>query len=90
MFFHAAYDDDGVDVYQAQCVLALEGGLEPEVLRTAAASLVRRYPVLRSGFRVRKTGEPIQVIYREVPLDWSKWTFRGSAPKSGTPSSASC
>ncbi|QWF84114.1 non-ribosomal peptide synthetase [Amycolatopsis sp. CA-230715] len=77
MFFHAAYDDDGVDVYQAQCVLALEGGLEPEVLRTAAASLVRRYPVLRSGFRVRKTGEPIQVIYREVPLDWSEVDLSG-------------
>jgi amino acid adenylation domain-containing protein len=72
MFFHASYDDDGVDVYQAQCVLALAGRLEPEVLRTAAASLVRRYPVLRSGFRLRKTGEPIQVIYREVPLAWSE------------------
>ncbi|MEV6860368.1 amino acid adenylation domain-containing protein [Streptosporangium subroseum] len=72
MFFHAAYDDDGVDVYQAQCVLALAGRLEPEVLRSAAASLVRRYPVLRSGFRLRKTGEPIQVVYREVPLNWSE------------------
>ncbi|MEV6602106.1 alpha/beta fold hydrolase [Actinoplanes sp. NPDC051346] len=72
MFFHAAYDDDGVDVYQAQGVLALAGRLEPEVLRTAAASLVRRYPVLRSGFRLRKTGEPIQVIYREVPLNFSE------------------
>lgn len=72
MFFHAAYDDDGVDVYQAQCVLALAGRLEPEVLCGAAASLVRRYPVLRSGFRLRKTGEPIQVIYREVPLNWSE------------------
>lgn len=72
MFFHAAYDDDGVDVYQAQCVLALAGRLEPEVLRGAAASLIRRYPVLRSGFRLRKTGEPMQVIYRELPLNWSE------------------
>ncbi|WP_431900400.1 amino acid adenylation domain-containing protein [Nonomuraea sp. bgisy101] len=72
MFFHAAYDDDGVDVYQAQAVLALAGRLNPEVLRDAAAALVRRYPVLRSGFRQRKTGEPIQVIYREVPLNWSE------------------
>ncbi|MFI6320154.1 alpha/beta fold hydrolase [Nonomuraea sp. NPDC050556] len=72
MFFHAAYDDDGVDVYQAQGVLALAGRLDPEVLRAAAASLIRRYPVLRSGFRLRKTGEPIQVIYREVPLNWTE------------------
>ncbi|MFC0430631.1 alpha/beta fold hydrolase [Kutzneria buriramensis] len=72
MFFHASYDDDGVDVYQAQGVLALAGRLDAAVLRTAAASLVRRYPVLRSGFRLRKTGEPIQVVYREVPLAWSE------------------
>ncbi|MFD2415744.1 amino acid adenylation domain-containing protein [Amycolatopsis pigmentata] len=72
MFFHATYDDDAVDVYQAQCVLALTGRLEPELLRTAAASLVRRYPLLRSGFRLRRTGEPIQVIYREIPLEWSE------------------
>ncbi|WP_222426560.1 non-ribosomal peptide synthetase [Amycolatopsis rhizosphaerae] len=77
MFFHAIYDEDGVDVYQAQCVLALAGELEPEVLRTAAAGLVQRYPVLRSGFRLRKTGEPIQVIYREVPLDWSEVDLSG-------------
>jgi nonribosomal peptide synthetase DhbF len=81
MFFHAAYDEDGVDVYQAQGVLALAGRLQPAVLRTAAASLVRRYPVLRSGFRQRKTGEPIQVIYREVPLAWSEVDLTDLAPE---------
>lgn len=72
MYFHASYDPRGVDVYHAQFVLGLGGRLEADVLRTAAGALLRRYPVLRSGFRLRKSGEPIQVIHRDVPLAWSE------------------
>ncbi len=77
MYFHASYDDGGVDVYHAQFVLGLGGALEPDVLRAAASALLRRYPVLRSGFRLRKNGEPIQVIHRTVPDSWAELDLSG-------------
>ncbi|GAA4024768.1 hypothetical protein GCM10022247_56490 [Allokutzneria multivorans] len=72
MYFHASYDEGGVDVYHSQFVLGLGGAVEPDVLRAAASALLRRYPVLRSGFRLRKNGEPIQVIHRAVAEAWAE------------------
>jgi len=72
IYFHASYDERAVDVYHAQFILELGGALDAAALRAAADALLRRYPVLRSGFRLRKSGEPIQVIHRETPLAWSE------------------
>lgn len=72
MFFHSLYDDDAVDLYNTQMVLDLEGPLRPDVLKTAAAALIRRHPNLRAGFRQRQNGQAMQVIHREVPLSWEE------------------
>ncbi|HWH00776.1 MAG TPA: condensation domain-containing protein, partial [Pilimelia sp.] len=81
MFFHARYDERGPDVYHAQFTLALRGRLDADRLRGAAAGLLRRYPILRSGFRQRRSGEPIQVIHREAPLAWTEVDLSAHDPQ---------
>ncbi|WP_395370103.1 amino acid adenylation domain-containing protein [Streptomyces tubercidicus] len=72
MFFHSWYDDEAVDVYGVQMVLALDGPLRPDLLMTSVAALLKRHPNLRAGFRQRANGQPFQVIHREVPLPWEE------------------
>lgn len=78
MFFHSLYDDDAVDLYNTQMVLDLDGPLRPDVLKTAAAALIRRHPNLRAGFRQRQNGQAMQVIHREVPLSWEEIDLAGA------------
>ncbi|MER6031536.1 amino acid adenylation domain-containing protein [Streptomyces sp. NPDC001851] len=72
MYFHSHYDDQAVDVYNVQVVLALEGPLRADVLQASLAALIRRHPNLRAGFRQRRNGQPFQVIHRAVPLLWEE------------------
>ncbi|MFI6516695.1 amino acid adenylation domain-containing protein [Spirillospora sp. NPDC050679] len=71
LFFHALYDT-GQDVYTAQLVFDLDGPLDTAALRAAAATLLRRHANLRSGFRQRKEGTPVQVVHRQVRLPWEE------------------
>ncbi|MFE1173355.1 amino acid adenylation domain-containing protein [Streptomyces sp. NPDC058773] len=77
MFFHSWYDDEAVDVYGVQMVLALDGPLRPDLLRASVAALLKRHPNLRAGFRQRANGQPFQVIHREVPLPWEELDLGG-------------
>ncbi|MFI1398431.1 amino acid adenylation domain-containing protein [Streptomyces sp. NPDC020681] len=70
LLFHAVYDRQQLDVYSVQLVLDLEGPLDRAALRSAAAGLLHRHPNLRSGFRYRKNGQPVQLVPREVPVPW--------------------
>ena len=69
LYFHALFDAEA-DVYSAQVVLRLDGPVNPDALRQAAETLVRRHANLRAAFRQRKTGEAVQVIHREVVVPW--------------------
>ncbi|MGW2389357.1 amino acid adenylation domain-containing protein [Streptomyces lydicamycinicus] len=83
MFFHSWYDDEAVDVYGVQMVLALDGPLRPDLLKASVAALLTRHPNLRAGFRQRANGQPFQVIHREVPLPWEELdlTAQDDAPR---------
>ncbi|WP_019634301.1 amino acid adenylation domain-containing protein [Actinomadura atramentaria] len=70
LFFHARYDDG--DVYTAQLVLELRGGLDADRLRAAAETVLARHANLRAGFRQRKDGTPVQVIHRRVRVPWEE------------------
>jgi len=70
MYIHAILNDRGVDVYQAQMVLHLDGPLDADLLRRCAQTLLRRHTNLRACFRQRRDGEPIQVIPHDVTLPW--------------------
>ncbi|QQC94269.1 condensation domain-containing protein [Streptomyces alfalfae] len=70
LLFHAAYDDEGPDVYQGQRTLELTGPLDADRLRRSWEALLTRHGALRAGFRGRKSGETVQVIAREAALPW--------------------
>ncbi|MFK4072005.1 amino acid adenylation domain-containing protein, partial [Streptomyces sp. NPDC029674] len=70
LLFHAAFDDQGPDVYQGQRMLELVGPLDVERLRRSWQALLARHGALRASFRGRKSGEAVQVIAREAELPW--------------------
>ncbi|MEW2493516.1 amino acid adenylation domain-containing protein [Streptomyces nodosus] len=75
LLFHSQYaqdDEAALDVYTVQIAVDLDGALDTGRLRDAAAALLRRHANLRVGFRRRKNGDPVQVVYREVGLPWSE------------------
>ncbi|MFE3143890.1 amino acid adenylation domain-containing protein [Streptomyces scopuliridis] len=80
LLFHALFDKEAADVYTVQLFLGIEGGLDVRALRSAAETLLRRHPNLRSGFRHEQVSRPVQVVHREVELDWDIQDLRGLDP----------
>ncbi|MEU6867651.1 condensation domain-containing protein, partial [Streptomyces sp. NPDC046876] len=76
LLFHAAYNEEGPDVYVVQMALELEGRLDARRLRSAGEALLRRHPNLSAGFVTRSTGRPVQVIPAEVELPWHEVDLR--------------
>jgi hypothetical protein len=70
--FHALYDSQGLDVYNGQIVLGLEGALDEEVLEAAAVAMLRRQANLRAAFRHEGLSQPVQVIPSEVVVPWER------------------
>ncbi|MFF9667444.1 condensation domain-containing protein, partial [Streptomyces althioticus] len=77
LMFHAQYHREELDVYTVQLVMDLAGELDPARLRAAVTALLERHPNLRAAFRYRKNGDPVQVVPREVALDWREIDLRG-------------
>ncbi|MGY4310271.1 amino acid adenylation domain-containing protein/non-ribosomal peptide synthase protein (TIGR01720 family) [Bradyrhizobium sp. USDA 4369] len=70
LLFHARYEREASPVYVSQVVLDLEGPLDDERLRAAAARLIERHDSLRATFLDTSDARPVQAIRRTVPLDW--------------------
>ncbi|WP_413101826.1 amino acid adenylation domain-containing protein [Streptomyces sp. Inha503] len=79
LLFHAQYseDADALDVYTVQLAVRIQGPVDAPAVRRAAAALVRRHASLRAGFRRRKTGDPMQVILRDLELPVTELDFSG-------------
>ncbi|MFJ1993749.1 amino acid adenylation domain-containing protein [Streptomyces asiaticus] len=77
LLFHAQYseDADALDVYTVQLAVRIQGPVDAPAVRRAAAALVRRHASLRAGFRRRKTGDPMQVILRDLELPVTELDF---------------
>lgn len=70
MVFHALYDEQAKDVYTGQMTIRLEGPLDHDRLRTAAAALLARHANLRAAFRTSRSGRPVQVVRTAVATPW--------------------
>lgn len=70
LLFHALYDDHAVDVYTVQFVFDLEGSVDAAALKAAGQALLDRHANLRAAFWHPRSGQPVQVIAREVMLPW--------------------
>ncbi|RSN59718.1 non-ribosomal peptide synthetase [Streptomyces sp. WAC 04229] len=70
MLFERAIDDGGVDVYQSQRILDLEGPLDAQRLRAAWQRLVARHESLRTSFHQLGSGETVQAVASEADVPW--------------------
>nr|APD72041.1 non-ribosomal peptide synthetase 7 [Streptomyces sp.] len=70
-FFHTLLSrGQDADAYVVQQIIELAGPVDPTALRRAAQALLDRHAPLRSAFRQRPDGAPVQIIAREVELPW--------------------
>ncbi|MGY5139044.1 condensation domain-containing protein, partial [Streptomyces nigrescens] len=70
MLFERAIDEDGVDVYQSQRILDLDGPVDAQRLRAAWQRLLARHESLRTSFHQLGSGETVQVVEGEVEIPW--------------------
>ncbi|MEV6584100.1 amino acid adenylation domain-containing protein, partial [Streptomyces sp. NPDC051582] len=70
LLFHAQFDDDAADTYVVQLVIALRGTVDGPALRTAVNEVLNRHANLRVGIQHRKTGQPVQLVMRDVDVPW--------------------
>ncbi|MCQ8773511.1 amino acid adenylation domain-containing protein [Streptomyces telluris] len=70
LLFHTRLDREHHGLYVDQYVVELRGELDAARLKASAAALTARHPALRTGFTHRRTGEPVQVVHRDVPVNW--------------------
>ncbi|MGC9535805.1 amino acid adenylation domain-containing protein [Streptomyces sp. UG1] len=72
LLFHALFDEGAQDVYTMQSLVEIEGPLRPALLRTAAEELFARHANLRSAFLHEDVDEPVQVVLKQVPVNWTE------------------
>ncbi|MBD3009883.1 non-ribosomal peptide synthetase [Streptomyces sp. 5-10] len=77
LLFQTLYGEGELDVYVAQIFMDLDGALDASAMRDSVATLLRRHPNLRAGFRYEKLSRPVQVIPREVPVPWREVDLTG-------------
>jgi amino acid adenylation domain-containing protein len=67
MLFHSLAAD-GDDVYLGHSSLVLDGVADPDALIRAWQAVIDATPMLRTAVGRDETGQPVQVVYREVQL----------------------
>ncbi|MEU6375589.1 amino acid adenylation domain-containing protein [Streptomyces sp. NPDC046909] len=72
LLFHALFDERAQDIYTMRSLVEIEGPLRPELLRTAAEELFARHANLRSAFLHEDLDEPVQVVLKQVTVDWTE------------------
>ncbi|GAA4072037.1 amino acid adenylation domain-containing protein [Streptomyces shaanxiensis] len=70
LLFHAAYDEQGPDVYEGQWVLELSGRLDVGRLRAAWQGVAARHATLRAGFHRLASGRLVQAVVGDVRIPW--------------------
>jgi amino acid adenylation domain-containing protein/non-ribosomal peptide synthase protein (TIGR01720 family) len=67
--------------YVEQLTLDFGEGLDVVALERAWNEVVRRHPVLRTGFVWEGVAEPLQVVHRQVQLAWEHLDWRALSPE---------
>nr|ADU56039.1 hypothetical protein CA37-16 [uncultured organism CA37] len=70
LLFQSTLDDEGLDIYQAQWILELNGPLDVARLRTAWEAVFARHAELRVSFIRLPSGTTLQAVAEHVVLPW--------------------
>ncbi|HYG62667.1 MAG TPA: amino acid adenylation domain-containing protein [Thermoanaerobaculia bacterium] len=79
MLFHSAYAS-GSGVYVVQISLRLTGKLDIGAFERAWRHVMDRHDILRAGFYWEDLEKPVQVVYRDVPLEIERASLRSFDP----------
>src|SRR5436853_468189 len=75
MLFHHLYEaHSGVDIEQV--VYRLRDGLHVAAFKRAWQQIVDRHAVLRTGFRWEGLDSPLQLVHRQIKLEWEEVDWR--------------
>ncbi|MFG1664160.1 amino acid adenylation domain-containing protein [Streptomyces sp. Y7] len=77
LLFHAAYDEQGPDVYEGQWTLELRGPLDVGRLRAAWQGVAARHATLRAGFHRLASGRLVQAVVAGVEIPWREVDLSG-------------
>ncbi|MCL8011965.1 non-ribosomal peptide synthetase [Streptomyces sp. AS02] len=83
LLFHALFDEGAQDVYTMQSLVEIEGPLRPALLRTAAEELFARHANLRGAFLHEDLDDPVQVVLKQVPVNWVEADVTGEGDVTG-------
>ncbi|HZO71112.1 MAG TPA: amino acid adenylation domain-containing protein [Ktedonobacteraceae bacterium] len=75
MLFHTLYAPHS-GIYIDQLIYQIDGQLEPALLHKAWQQVVWRHAPLRTAFLWEELDNPLQVVYRDVPLPWELHDWR--------------
>ena len=76
LLFHALFDVEGAEVYNAQFTMDLGGEVDPARLRAAMTAVLARHPQLGGAFRYSRAGQPVLVVPRGPALPWEEVDLR--------------
>ncbi|GLY02222.1 non-ribosomal peptide synthetase [Actinoplanes sp. NBRC 101535] len=78
LLFQTTLHDEGLDIYQGQWILELNGPLDPARLRASWDAVVARHPELRMGFHRLASGTAVQAAARHAAVPWREVTAAGA------------
>ena len=79
MLFHSLLTPDS-EVFCEQYTFTLEGELDVPSLEEAWNQVVTRHAPLRTSFLWGRENQPLQAVYREVPIPWRHEDWRNLDP----------
>nr|ACJ60988.1 TEG5 [uncultured soil bacterium] len=79
LLFQATLDDQGLDIYQGQWILELNGPLDVGRLRAAWEAVFARHAELRLSFHRLTSGKTVQAVAGHVALPWREVDLTGAS-----------
>jgi amino acid adenylation domain-containing protein len=77
LLYHALLAGERPDAYVVQCRFLLNAAADGQALRDAVRALLDRHPNLRACFLHRGADRPVQLIPRQVTVDWKETSLSG-------------
>src|SRR3954463_10663851 len=83
ILFHSLYSADP-GVYVVEHASTLRGALDVSALHRAFQEVVARHPILRTAFVWERIDQPMQVVWRRVPLPLEQEDLRALSSEAQT------